>query len=161
MVHKLLRSFIQLQTGIALLALALMVVINVAEIVSRSFFSFSFVWVQEVTLLLSCWAFFLGFSSITYHRKDIVILMFVDKLPGNLRRLAFIFATVGNAVFMVILAYSSYRLMLMQEGDSTMVVRIPTGLYTLSLIIASVSILWINMMDLVAMVKKESAELAQ
>ncbi len=151
--QKVFMYVIRLQTAIAITALALMVVINVAEIVSRFFFNFSLVWVQEVTLLLSCWAFFLGFSSISYYRKDIVILMFVQKLPGHLRRVAEFFAPFANAVFMLILAYSSFRLMLMQEGDSTMVVRIPTSLYTCSLLIASLSIFWVNWTDLIAMAK--------
>ncbi len=148
--------FIELQTWLAIAALSVMVVINVAEVVIRFFFNYSLVWVQEITLLLSCWSVFLGFSSISYYHKDIVISMFVEKLPGRLRGAAEFIAYLANIFFMALLSYSAFCLLQLQAGDRSMVVRIPTNLFTYSLIISSVTIFFINVSDLVKLIKNRS-----
>ncbi|PIE34091.1 hypothetical protein CSA56_09285 [candidate division KSB3 bacterium] len=70
----------------AKIGLILMLGINVLEIFSRTLFSHSFDWVQELSILLLGTMVFLGSCGVYRQKRDAVVTYFLDKfLPAWLR----------------------------------------------------------------------------
>lgn len=137
----------ELQTWLAVAGLVGMISINILEIISRFVFRYSFVWVQEATLLLACWSIFLGFSVITYKKKDIAVHILVQYLPASLKRAVLALTAVINVLFLAVLAYSAMRLLTLQAEQVTLVIGFPVTLYNYPLIIAALSAMLANLLD--------------
>jgi TRAP-type C4-dicarboxylate transport system permease small subunit len=89
-------------------ALLAMVIIIFALVISRYFFSYSFVWAEEVVRYMMIWIALLG-SAILIHKRDHIRLDFVIKLFGpkmqilieilfNIAELLFLFVLITKGV---------------------------------------------------------------
>lgn len=139
---------VKVQIAIALLALTGMVVLNVWEIFIRYFFQRSIRWIQDITLLLSTWMVFTGFSAVVYYKKDITVSFLVELLPPRLQIIISIIGKIIIIAFLTIFIQYGYKLYLRQVGDVTMVGRFPLNLYTLPLAIGGGTALLIYVIDL-------------
>lgn len=131
------------ELGISLLALAAMVGLNTVEIVRRYCFGLSIVWVQEATALFLVWFTFMGFSMITYAKKDIYIDFIVDAIPGRAHRAVKLFVILANVVFILLFIYCSCRLFLTQGGQTSIVARYPMRLRTAAPLLCGITLLLI------------------
>ena len=71
--------------GLSVAALALIVLINVLEIVSRTFFHVSFAWIYETNLLLAAWTYFLGIVPVYARNGDVSVVGLKQLLPSGAR----------------------------------------------------------------------------
>src|ERR1043165_6293237 len=71
--------------AISVAALSLIVLINVLEIVSRTFFHVSFAWIYETSLLLAAWTYFLGIVPVYARNGDVSVVGLKQLLPSSAR----------------------------------------------------------------------------
>lgn len=89
---------------LAVLILAIMVGLNLFNIFCRSFLDHAYGWVFDWTMLMFIWMLLLGLYAYMRERRDVVVDIFMSRLPGIPRRLAGLFAcAVGMAVMAAIL----------------------------------------------------------
>jgi TRAP-type C4-dicarboxylate transport system permease small subunit len=69
--------------GISVAALAAIVLINVLEIVSRTFFHVSYAWIYETNLLLAAWTYFLGIVPVYARNGDVSVVGLRLLLPHD------------------------------------------------------------------------------
>ncbi len=90
--------------GLAALCLGIMVVLNLGNVLSRSILGTAYGWVFSWTLLLFVWMILLGFFVYVRTRRDVVVDIFMTRLPNLPRRGAALFGcAVGIAVMLAIL----------------------------------------------------------
>jgi len=162
MVKKLLKRITDVEMGIALAALGVVIASNAAEIFLRFFLGKSLVWVQDVNLLLMVWMIFPGVAKIVHDKKDIVVTMLVDKLPARARSILDIASDILIIAFFIVLTKYSCQLFARQIGSTTATVRIPLVYYTSAVVLNCVTIAAIYLNELAvkftALKKKEGAE---
>lgn len=72
-------------TVVSVAALALIVLLNALEIVSRTFFHLSFAWIYETNLLLAAWTYFLGIVPVYARNGDVSVVGLKQLLPLRAR----------------------------------------------------------------------------
>lgn len=137
------KALCTVELGISVLSLAAMVILNTVEIVRRYVWGLSIVWVQEVTVLFLVWFTFMGFSMITYMKKDIYIDFIVDRFPNKARRIVKLLVILANILFIVLFLDCSLRLFLIQGGQTSIVARYPMQYRSVAPLINAVTLLLI------------------
>src|SRR3954463_12498181 len=79
------RVIVRGSTAVSVAALALIVLLNAVEIVSRTFFHVSFAWIYETNLLLAAWTYFLGIVPVYARNGDVSVVGLKQLLPGGAR----------------------------------------------------------------------------
>ena len=69
--------------GISVTALAVIVLINLLEIISRTFFHVSYAWIYETNLLLAAWTYFLGIVPVYARNGDVSVVGLRQLLPSS------------------------------------------------------------------------------
>lgn len=77
--------------------------INTMEIISRSFFNYSFLWVSDLSIICVVWTICLGISVGVYHREHIFMELLVNKFPENARKVVKIAIQLLSLAFYVML----------------------------------------------------------
>lgn len=80
-------------------------VLNIANIISRSIFNYSFLWVSDFSVLCIVWVICLGMSVSIYHAEHISIDFLVKKLNQKNRRILGSIISVIIIAFLVLLFY--------------------------------------------------------
>jgi len=127
---------VKIQQNIAMFIFLGMIALNVWEVFSRYAIGRSIFWIQEVTLLMLTYVVFLGFTSLTYYKKDINVAFIMENLPKGFQR---VISIIGKCFVLFFLSYFSryaYILFIRQIGDVSLVARIPLHFYTLPLVIS-------------------------
>ena len=147
--HRYFKYFFNLQFVIAMASLCVLIILNLYEIIMRGFFNRSFIWIQDISVLLMCWMIFPGFSKIAYDKKDIVISFIYDKLNKSFRTV-FVNIILQCLIifFTVVFTIFSYKLLLSQRGQGTITAKIPLVYYTASVFLGAFSLFIINFQDL-------------
>lgn len=132
----------------AKILLVLMLGINVLEIFSRTLFSYSFSWVQELSILLLGAMVFLGGCGVYRQKRDAVVTYFLDKfLPSRLRSpLALLFNTL-IIVFLAILTVYAIKLQGLQSLARAIYLPITMNWFSFPVIIFAVVSLLIFLED--------------
>ncbi|MET3598289.1 TRAP transporter small permease [Martelella mangrovi] len=90
--------------GLATLCLAVMVTLNLFNVIWRAVFDQAFGWVFSWTLLLFMWMLLFGFFAYIRGRRDVVVDIFMSRLSTVPRRIMGMFSClVGMAVMVAIL----------------------------------------------------------
>lgn len=155
-----LKTICDVEMVISILSLILLVSINIVEIFRRVAFGKSFIWIQEITILLLLWFTFMGFGKMTYDKKDIYIDFFVRKMPLKIRQFVKISVVVVALLFAAIYAYYAFLLVIKQIGQTTVVARYPISLKVLAPTINGITLVLINidlLRDMIV-VKKRGGE---
>jgi TRAP-type C4-dicarboxylate transport system permease small subunit len=129
------RAVVPAMGGAAVLLLAVIMAINVLEIVSRTLFSISFGWIFEVNLLLAAWVYFLGIVPVYARRGDITVLGIKNLLPPPARRLFGAFVTLSSAGVYLLVGWYAIQLMRVQWPMRTPGTGFTNALYTMPLAI--------------------------
>jgi len=138
-----LKTLCYTELALSVLSLVAMVVLNTVEIVRRYFWGLSIVWVQEVTVLFMVWFTFMGFSMITYAKKDIYIDFLVEKLPGHGKRAVELLTILASMVFIVLYTYYTWKLFQSQGAQTTIVAKYPMRYRTMAPFINGITLLFI------------------
>jgi TRAP-type C4-dicarboxylate transport system permease small subunit len=128
--------------------LVLMLGINVLEIFSRTVFSYSFNWVQELSILLLGAMVFLGGCGVYRQKRDAVVTYFIDKfLPSRLRPLLSLLFNTLIIAFLVILALYAIKLQRLQGLARAIYLPITMNWFSFPVIIFAVVSLLIFLED--------------
>lgn len=112
--NTLLDGIAQLFKVLASLCLAVMVGLNMFNVISRSVFGVAYGWIFSWTLLLFVWMLLLGLFVYVRQRRDVVVDIFMTRLPGLPRRVAALFACLVGAAVMVAILRGAPTLLSMQ-----------------------------------------------
>lgn len=113
---------------LATLCIAVMVCLNLFNVVSRSALGVAYGWIFSWTMLLFVWMLLLGLFVYVRDRRDVVVDIFVTRLPRLPKRIVAMFAClVGVAVMLAVLrgapALLSLQTSPMEAIDLPMYVR--------------------------------------
>lgn len=118
--------------------LVVIVVINAAEIVTRSFFSHSFDWIHEINLLLANWLYFLGICLIYYRQQDITIDFVLRLFRGRLRAPFLIAINLLTIATLLVVAWYGWELLALQANYKTMGLGLRNHWFSLPVVIGAV-----------------------
>ena len=115
---------------VSVAALSLIVLINVLEIVSRTFFHVSFAWIYETNLLLAAWTYFLGIVPVYARNGDVSVVGLRQLLPQGARlsfdRSIYIVSTLTFAIA----AWFTWELIALQLPFRTSGSGLPNAAFT-------------------------------
>lgn len=147
--EKLNRLIANSQMGIAMTSLGVIVLINLYEILVRTFFDKSLIWIQEISVLLMVWMIFCGFTKIVYEKKDITIDLITSRLSTRIRLFLEILTHLVMIVFLIVFSYYGYFYLIKQIGIGTLTAGIPRVLYIFPVVLNSVSVALIYMNEII------------
>ena len=147
--EKLVREISNFQMGVAMTSLGVIVPINLYEIIMRTFFNKSLIWIQEISILLMVWMIFCGFTKIVYEKKDIKIDLITDRLNSKIKKMLEIFTHLVMLVFLLIFSYYGYIYLMKQIGMGTLTSGIPRVLYIFPVVLNSISVTLIYINELI------------
>jgi TRAP-type C4-dicarboxylate transport system permease small subunit len=112
------------------------VLINLLEIISRTFFHVSFAWIYETNLLLAAWTYFLGIIPVYARNGDVAVvglrLILPDSLQALFDRAIYVICTITFAIA----AWFTWELIELQLPFRTPGSGIPNALFTAPLLLA-------------------------
>jgi TRAP-type C4-dicarboxylate transport system permease small subunit len=117
--------------------LVVIVAINAAEIVTRSFFAYSFDWIHEINLLLANWLYFLGICLVYFRNQDITVDFVLKLFPGRRRVLYLIAVNLAIVATLIVLAVYAWELVELQTGFKTMGLGIRNHWFSLPVLIGT------------------------
>jgi len=124
-----------------ILALAVMVLLNIVEIVSRNIFSRSFSGTQELSVLLDSWMVFIGAAYIFSKSNLLNVDFLVSRLKGKVRCYYDIALNVLITFILLIFIRFGNELRVIQAVRKTEALHLSASLYVLSLIVACILML--------------------
>ncbi|ATI41147.1 hypothetical protein CBW24_03435 [Pacificitalea manganoxidans] len=131
------------------LCLAVMVALNLFNVISRSVLGVAYGWIFSWTMLLFVWMLLLGLFVFIRDRRDVVVDVFMTRLPGMPRRIAGLFACgVGVAVMLAILRGAPTLLKLQTAPMDS--IDLPIYVRSMPLFISAVLVLLHFLLDFVA-----------
>jgi TRAP-type C4-dicarboxylate transport system permease small subunit len=134
--------------------LAIMIIINVMEIITRFTTGHSFVWVYPTTLLLLSWVVFITTAVVFYQKEYIVVEYFVNLLPPKYQRYVNIMINLIIIIFFVFLLYMAPSLIQMQ-AQKMQVLTLPRYFLSLPLFIGSISVIFFTSYDTIKLIFKD------
>jgi TRAP-type C4-dicarboxylate transport system permease small subunit len=140
---KLLKQISDFQFSISIVALVAIIGINALEIVVRFFTGRSFLWIQDVTLLLMVWVIFLGFTKIVYDKGNVTFNLLIDLLAGKVNVILTTLTNLLILIFYLLLSKYSYQLIVSQYGHFSTIMKIPLPFYSLAVFINCLSVILI------------------
>ncbi|CAM3798782.1 TRAP transporter small permease [Vreelandella rituensis] len=129
------------------LGMAALIGVITLQIISRVLFS-AVGWTEEVARFLLVWITFLGATLAFQRGRHIAVTFAVDALPGRLRQVARIAATLIVLAFMVALVVIGYRYMQVQSFQKSASMRLSMT-YVYAVIPLSAALMgWYALVDL-------------
>lgn len=133
-----------IEMWISMATLAIVVVMNLIEIVLRAAISHSFLWIQEFSVAMMLWMTFMGFAKITYIKKDVYLDFIVNKFPEKVRDIINIIMELMIIAFLFLLTYYGIRLWIQQLPTRTIVARYPQVINTTPVILCFISLIIVH-----------------
>lgn len=88
---KIYDGIVEVEGWIAVVALVAAIVLNAYEILQRNLWGNSFIWIQEISVLLMLWFAMLGLPKVANDNADICLDLFINKLPPSARKIVDLF----------------------------------------------------------------------
>ena len=143
--HAVLRGYLDLSRRIVIAVscamFAFMVAINGLEIVGRGFFSVSFSWVQEVSILCAMWVYFFAYALIAKNEEYIRVDFAVKLMPLAWQYTVDIFARLVTILFQGMIAWFAVETYRFLGLFTTSVLIWPESLFVLPILVGAVDIL--------------------
>ena len=143
-IDTILRTYLDITRKIVIVVscvfFAFMVAINGLEITSRAFFSTSFSWVQEVSILSAMWIYFFAYALIAKNEEYIRVDFAAQLMPDSWRRVVDIFARLVTIVFHGMVAWFAVETFRFLGLFTTSVLSWPESLFVLPLLIGAFDI---------------------
>ena len=124
------------RAAIALL-LAAILIINAANIFSRSLFGVAFDWVFHWTILMFVWLVCLGFYAYLQAGRDVVVELIAKRTPMAVRRALAVAADLVGLVFMYMILSPAVAFLSLQTGNME-TIALPIWVRSLPLFITAV-----------------------
>lgn len=147
--RKALKAICDIQNVIAIAALLGMIGLNSVEIFRRYFFGKSWIWIQEITVLLLVFFTFFGFSKVVYDKNDIAIDLVLSKLPPFGRKTLQLALYLLVLAFCVIYSFYSYKLVLAQAAQVTVIARHPMNWRTIPALVNGITMCLIYIQEII------------
>ena len=135
------RIVVRAAISISVAALALIVSINVLEIVSRTFFHVSFAWIYETSLLLAAWTYFLGIVPVYARNGDVSVVGLKQLLPSSARLSFERTIHVVSTLTFAIAAWFTWQLIELQLPYRTPGSGLPNAAFTAPLLLGLVGLI--------------------
>ena len=103
MFKKLLDGLAAIQTYISGTLFLVIFSINTMEIISRTFFNHSFLWVTDISTICIVWMIMLGMAVGVYQKEHIVLDLLISRFPHRLRHVVTVVITLLTFAFFVML----------------------------------------------------------
>lgn len=103
--------------ALAAISLGVMLIINLVNIMTRSVFGHAFGWVYSWTLLLFMWMLLVGFFVYVRRRRDVVVDIFVSRLPNGPRITVAIATNVVGILVMLAILRAAPGLLALQTAN--------------------------------------------
>jgi TRAP-type C4-dicarboxylate transport system permease small subunit len=135
------RVIVRGSTAVSVAALALIVLLNAVEIVSRTFFHVSFAWIYETNLLLAAWTYFLGIVPVYARSGDVSVVGLKQLLSHGAR------ATFERAIHVIstltfaTAAWFTFELIELQLPFRTPGSGLPNAAFTAPLLLGLVGLI--------------------
>ena len=100
---KLLDGLAAIQTYISCTLFLFLFSINTMEIISRTFFNHSFLWVTDISTICIVWMIMLGMAVGVYQKEHIVLDLIISCFPHRLRHVVTVVITLLTFAFFVML----------------------------------------------------------
>lgn len=100
---RLLDKLSELMAIVAGILFLFIFLINTMEIISRSFFNHSFLWVSDLSVICVVWTICLGISVGVYHKDHIFMELLVKKFPKSVEKAVRIAIQLLSLAFYVML----------------------------------------------------------
>jgi TRAP-type transport system small permease protein len=136
--------------GISVTALAVIVLINLLEIISRTFFHVSFAWIYETNLLLAAWTYFLGIIPVYARHGDVAVVGLRLILPVGLQALFDRAIYIVCTITFAIAAWFTWELIELQLPFRTPGSGIPNAAFTAPLLLGFLGIIVVLVNKLIA-----------
>jgi len=129
--------------------LGLLVAMIFASVLSRYVFNFSLAWAEELAGLFFVWLTMLGSVTGVRKRTHMAIAYLVEKMAPEKQRWMNIYIHSAIAFFLVIIVWKGTEIFLATIKDYSAVLRIPIGLYYLSLPLCGILMFLFSSRDII------------
>jgi len=140
--HRLLGAAVQVLDRVAelgtSLALVAIVMINGMEIVGRTFFSHSFIWLYETNLLLGNWLYFLGICLVYARNGDITVDALLRLFGDGAQRVYLILVNAAGILTLAVIAWFGWELIKLQMPFRSVGFGIPNPLFSAPVMVSAV-----------------------
>ncbi|HEY0833650.1 MAG TPA: TRAP transporter small permease [Azospirillum sp.] len=137
MLDKADRLLVRVNSALAAIILAVMVVLVFANVVGRYLFDYSFSWVEEVTRYMMIWLAYLCAGLALRHRRHVAVELLHDALPGPAMLAVRALVVVVILGFFAAVAWYGFRYAAFAWMQSTPVLGLSLGLIYLAIPIGS------------------------
>jgi len=144
------RMVVRATLAIAVAALTAIVLINVLEIVSRTFFHVSYAWIYETNLLLAAWTYFLGIVPVYARNGDVSVVGLRMLLPRDKQAMFDRGIHVLCMATFAITAWFAWELIELQLPFRTPGSGLPNAAFTAPLLLGLVGLIVVLLNKLVA-----------
>lgn len=100
----------KVESTVSMACMAFIILINGLGIFSRYFLNRPIVWVNELTILIGTWLFYVGIGLLYTRKEDITLDLIVNKMSERMRRVTGLVINGIVLVFLVLLTIYSYKL---------------------------------------------------
>lgn len=135
------RWFVRLNRWVVIALMAAMAVLVFANVVSRYLFSYSIIWVEELTRYMMVWVGFIGSGLVLRFGAHIAVDVFQDLLPTRGAQALRALIAVMLAVTFVAMAWLGFRYVAFAWDQETPVLNWNFGIVYLAIPIGSVLML--------------------
>jgi len=138
--------------------LLIIVLIVCADVVSRSVFSNSIMWVQETSLLLIVWMTFLSMAIGSEKNLHIGIDLFYNKYPNRVKKVVNFINKVVVVVIGVFLGIYGWRLSMSTWKSTLAVTKLPAGMLYLMIPVGGWSMAFFMILDILGLKKYKKTD---
>lgn len=138
--------------------LLIIVLIVCTDVVSRSVFSKSIMWVQETSLLLIVWMTFLSMAIGSEKNLHIGIDLFYNKYPERVKKIVNLINKVVVVVIGIFLGIYGWRLSMSTWRSTLAVTKLPAGMLYLMIPVGGWSMAFFMILDILGLKKYKKTD---
>ena len=116
--EKVQKGLTHLEKYFSMFAMAFIIVINIYGVSSRYIFNQPVLYIQELTILIGVWLFFIGIGLFFKVKSDIMVEVLVKYFPRRLRLINDLFVDLLILLFVIILAWQTTKYIPILRGQS-------------------------------------------
>lgn len=119
-------------------ALALILVLTLAQVVLRYFFDSPLLWSEELSRLLVVWMTFIGAAAVCWQGRHLSVDVFVVLLPERVRKFVRLINQFLALGFLTILAWKSFRIVKLENFQEMSILPLPAGTVRLAATVGAI-----------------------
>ena len=139
--------------------LALLVAMIFISVLSRYVFNFSLAWAEELAGLFFVWLTLLGSVTAVRKRTHMAITFLLQQMDRRKQRWMNLYINGAMAFFLLVMIWKGTEIFLATIRDYSAVLRVPIGLYYLSLPVCGFLMLLFASKDLVQLLRGKTGEI--